>query len=181
MKTMQLQRLERYEKRKEWKKALDITKKLLAASPDSHWLLTRLGTHYHELFRYRTALKYCLKALALAPHCPLVLWDYAGTLSMLERRKEARKIYKRLLRRGVERIAFGECGEGRRWAQGLLADCRYRLAIDYAEEGKKKLAVRYLRGYLDMKRPGLLTIYSSKVARKKLAALERQTTSHRQI
>jgi len=82
-------------------------------SSDDHWLLTRLGLTYYEEHNYKKALFYETQALRLAPKCPLVLWDYAGTLEMLGRDKEAIAIYRKLVKRGVDKIAYGECGEGR--------------------------------------------------------------------
>ncbi len=101
----------------DWEAARSLIRTRLATEPDSHWLLTRLGLTYYEQRRYRQALRYEGQALRLAPRCPLVLWDYAGTLDMLGRTSEALRIYRRLIRRGVERLAFGECGEGRAWAR----------------------------------------------------------------
>ena len=37
---------------------------------------------------YQEALRWVEKAREIAPDCPLVLWDYAGTLDMLGRERE---------------------------------------------------------------------------------------------
>lgn len=57
-----------------------------------------------------------------------LIWGYAESLEMLGRESEALTAYRRLLRRGEERIAFGDCGEGLQWARSLIADCYYRIA-----------------------------------------------------
>ena len=79
---------------------------------------------YYEQRRYALALKYAEKAFAEVPSCPLVLWDYAGALQMLGRHNEALDLYARIVTRGVDRIANGECGEGRAWAR-----TNFRLAL----------------------------------------------------
>ena len=99
--------------------------KLLEEEPDSHWVLSRLSNTYYEERNYEKALEYVVQALELAPHCPLVLWDYAGTLDMLEYDEEAVQVYRKLIRRGDNRIAYGECGEGIRKARStwsMIAD-----------------------------------------------------------
>lgn len=116
-----------------WKDVRKLIRAALRKEPGDHWLLTRLGTTYYEVFDYEKALFYSKQALELAPNCPLVLWDYASDLDMLGRTKEAIAIYKKLVKRGVEGIAYGECGEGLAWARGLVADCLYRLAKCYDE------------------------------------------------
>jgi len=173
MKDRLFKRLEYYEAREEWQKAIAVSKKLLAKFPEDHWLLTRQSSHYYEALQYRTALRYSKRALRLAPHCPLVLWVYANVLDMLGKKREARLVYKKLLRRGVERIAYGECGEGLRWAEALLVDCRYRIGMSYADEGRKNLAIRYLRQHLSQRKPGLRSLYSLNEVRRELADLEK--------
>jgi len=84
----------------------------LKAEPHHHWILTRLSSVYYEQRRYAIALKYAEKAsFAEVPSFPLVLWDYAGALQMLGRHNEALDLYARVVTRGVDRIANGECGE----------------------------------------------------------------------
>ena len=97
----------------------------LKAEPHHHWILTRLSSVHDEQRRYPLALKYAEKAFAGGAPCPLVLWDYAGALQMLGRHNEALDLYARIVTRGVDRIANGECGEGRAWARGLT----FRLAL----------------------------------------------------
>jgi hypothetical protein len=43
---------------------------------------------------------------------PLVLWGVAGSLDMLGRTSESVRVYRRLIRRGVDSVAHGDCGEG---------------------------------------------------------------------
>ena len=143
----------------DWKAARKLIRAALRKEPDSHWLLTRLGLTYYEEQNYEKALFYDTQAMNLAPNCPLVLWDYAGTLDMLGRNKEAIAIYRKLIKRGVDKIAYGECGEGLAWARGVVADCLYRIAKCYAEEEKPKKALNYYEQHLNQRGPGCRSIY----------------------
>src|SRR5512139_2155962 len=104
----------------DWVGARQEIRAKLKEYPDDHWLLTRLGLTYYEQHNYKKALEIEEKAIRLAPNCPLVLWDYAGSLQELDRHDEAIKIYRRIIAKGVDRVAFGECGEGKAWARGLI-------------------------------------------------------------
>ncbi len=148
-----------------------VLKRLLNREPDHHLWLTILSSVYYELRDYKTALKYSIQALKIEPHCPLVLWDYAGALDMLGREKEAIKIWKRLLARGEENIAYGVCGEGLRWSRSLLNDCRYRIAVAYLRLGKEKLASRYFSAHLENRKRGLYSLYSKKELLKRMAMI----------
>lgn len=142
-----------------WTAARKLIRVALKDKPDSHWLLTRLGLTYYEQHKYRIALRYHDQALALAPHCPLVLWDRAGTLQMLGRHAEALQLYRRLVRRGVSRIARGACGEGLARARGLVADCYLRMADSFEALGNHADSLKALGEHLEMRGPGCLSIY----------------------
>jgi len=144
-------------------------------SAPSHWLLSRLALTYYEQYRYKVALKFERRALALAPHCPMVLWGLAGTFDMLERTAEAESIYRRIIRRGPERLATGRCGEGWRWARGLIADCWYRLAQIRERRGDRANARRAWRKYLSLRRAGA-SIYAARDARTRMRKLESAST-----
>jgi tetratricopeptide (TPR) repeat protein len=144
----------------DWCGARRLIEARLTADADNHWLLTRLSLTYYEERDYQGALKVSERALALAPRCPLVLWDHAGTLDMLGRCREAISIFRRLIKRGVDSIAHGECSEGVGWARGLIADCHYRVAGCYRKLGQKARFLREFEKHLDMRGPGCYSIYS---------------------
>jgi hypothetical protein len=60
---------------------------------------------------------------------------------MLGRHCMALRVYRQLLSRGVKQIAHGDCGEGRGWARGLIADCFYRAAQRYKKLKERKAAI----------------------------------------
>jgi tetratricopeptide (TPR) repeat protein len=97
----------------------------------------------------------------------MVLWEIAGALEMLDRQREAIAIYRRLVKRGVEKIAFGDCGEGMARARGLVADCLYRLSTCYEFLGNKLKAAKYYEQHLAVRGPGCHSTYSIKEVRKK--------------
>jgi tetratricopeptide (TPR) repeat protein len=154
-----------------WKKARRLIYAELKAKPKSHWLVTRLGLTYYEERAYSKSLSYARKALKLSPQCPLALWDYAGSLQMLGHHRTVIRIYGRLVSRGIESIAYGDCGEGRAWARGLVADCLYRKARSNRELGQRKAAIEDYRMHLRMRGPGCKSIYSIEIVRKEIAEL----------
>lgn len=156
----------------DWPAARRAIRTELRSSPRNHWLLTRLGLTYYEQRNYQQALKFSRIALAEAPNCPLVLWDYAGCLEMLGQNQAALAIYRRLVRSAIATIAFGECGEGLAWARGLVADCFYRMAHCHIALRHPKLAINSLESHIDLRGPGCRSIYSLAEVRKELRKLE---------
>ena len=106
------------------------------------------------------ALRYSEKAFEMAPECPLVLWDYAGDLQMLNRHGEALDLYARLVTQGVEGLVKNECSEGRGKARGLVSDSYYRASQSLAALGRKKESDSAFDECLNLRGPGCRSIYT---------------------
>lgn len=164
--------IEQLLRKEEWQRARILIRKELVKSPKSHWLLTRLSSTYYETRQYKRALFFVEKALELAPKCPLVLWDYAGCLDMLHRENEAIAIWKSLIKRGANKIAKGQCGEGIIRARELVNDCRFRIAFAYLDIGQKDCARRYLQSFINKRRQGQRSMYGINKAKELLEKCE---------
>jgi len=155
----------------QWDQARQLIEVALVDEPDSHWLLTRLGLTYYEQYDYQRALEIEERAFALAPNCPLILWDYAGSLDMLDRPQEALALYQQLIDRGIDSLANDECGEGRARARALYADSLYRMGLCLFALGQNDKAIEALQNHLDQRGPGCRSIYPIAEVRAKLAAI----------
>lgn len=144
--------------------ALEHICRLVELNPDDHWYWTRLCSVSYELKRYDDALQASEIAMGLDSKCPLVLWDYASVLKILDRESEASEIYKELLQRGEESIAYDQCGEGIRWARSLLNDCRLRLGELLLNRGEYKEAYRHISDHLKHRRRGQYSCATKKSA-----------------
>ena len=155
----------------EWPEARKLIREELRLDPRNHWLLTRLSLTYYEQKQYRKSLQYVVQALQIQPYCPLAVWDYAGTLDMLNRKKKALEIFEWLSSWGEKRIAFGECGEGLRWARSLIADCYYRIARIREERGESRNAIRAYRQHLLRRKRGVRSIYPLPEVKRRYASV----------
>jgi tetratricopeptide (TPR) repeat protein len=149
----------------------------LRKAPYDHWLLDRLSETYYEEGKIARALQTIKKAHVLNPECPLVLWDYANTLEEVGQPAKAIVLYKQLLNRSIQEIACGECGEGLPWAESLLADTAYRVALCYQQLSNFSEAWRYLLKHVSMREQGVQSIYPEKEVRESLSKLTQIETS----
>lgn len=124
----------------DWEAARGLIERELRRTPASHWLLARLALTYYEQHDYQTALRCGTQAQDLAPDCPLVLWEVAGALDMLERKHEAITVYRQITCRTLDDLAHGPCGEGLAWARGLVADSYYRMGRSHEDLGETNKA-----------------------------------------
>ena len=152
-------KIERLLDQERWADARAEIRRQLKETPNSHWLVTRLGLTYYEEGHYRMALRYSERAFEMAPECPMVLWDYAGDLQMLGRHAEALDLYARLVSQGVEGLLENPCSEGRAKARGLIADSHYRAYQSLAALGNKEASDSAFAQCLDMRGPGCRSIY----------------------
>jgi tetratricopeptide (TPR) repeat protein len=163
--------IEKAIKRDDWVNARTLIRQWLRETPDNHWLLTRLALTYYEQKQYRRALRYELKALQLAPYCPLAIWNYAGTLDMLGQKKEALELFRWLISWGEDDLAYGQCGEGIRAARSLIADCYYRIGSILAEQRQWKRAAAAYKEHLSRRTRGTRSIYPLREAKRKYEEL----------
>jgi tetratricopeptide (TPR) repeat protein len=154
-----------------YSEAKRILKRKLRYYPEDHWLLTELSTVFYQEKKYTEALKIIKKAYILAPRCPLVNWHYADTLNMLGRKREALIIWQKIVKSGVNSIAYDECGEGLPWARSLWNDSIYGIGSCYYSLGKKKLAVKYIKLHIKNRALKYSSVYSLIMVKKKLKTI----------
>jgi hypothetical protein len=102
----------------------------------------------------------------------LVLWDLAGALDAVGEKQVSIDICNRLIRRGIEGLAFGICGEGVVAARGLIADCHYMVALTCSDLGRLGLAVRHMKHHIKLRAEGARSIYRLRDARAQLKEIE---------
>lgn len=146
------QQVNAFFERKKWKAAQRVIERALENLPEDapirHWWLSRLSAALYEQHQYADALENARLAESINPKCPLVLWDMANALDMLGKEREAIAVYSRILARKAHAIARDDCGEGLAKAQGLIADCKYRLSLCHADLGDGQNALRYAQEFL---------------------------------
>jgi len=168
------ERFDRLLDRGQLRAARDAVRSSLRKEPEDPLLWMELAETYYGENKYKLALRYYEKAYRLAPSSPLVLSDYAGTLDLMGREKEAIEIWKKLLRKGRNRIARGEHIAGMRDASCLLNQCRFRLALSHARLGSIASAIRYLKRHIANRARGLPSDCSLQDAKRMLKNLERR-------
>jgi tetratricopeptide (TPR) repeat protein len=154
--------------KEKWAEARALLEPELIKFPGSHWLLDRLSVTYYEQKNYQKAFTFINKAFAIAPRCPLVLWDYAGTCAAQGKTQASIQKYKALFDMFPDEFHEDECGEDMHWASSLIMDCFFRLAVCYQTLKKYHDAMSYLDEYIGIRttRDDLDSLYSIADAKK---------------
>ncbi len=163
--------IERLLNAENWQEAQLRLHRELIHAPTDHWLWMMLSQTYYEQFEYDTALECAKRAVELAPQCPLALWHYAGCLSMSGQERAALAIWALMLNRELDEVAFGDCGEGMKWAMQLLNDVHYRMGQIHLFLGEDAQARVSFEKYLGNRQHGVGSIYDSNEVKRELAKL----------
>jgi tetratricopeptide (TPR) repeat protein len=146
-------------KKGDWDSIVKVLELELAKTPDDHWLLAEIASAYYEKKDYDTAYKFIIEAVPLQEDCPHSLWHLASIIRMRDQQEDAITIWKELINRGEERLAYDECGEGLKKARSLIADCKYMISKTYRELGNEELAKIFKEDYLIDIAKGVTSIY----------------------
>lgn len=134
-----------------WRDARAVILKELEKDSESHWLWDRLAVTFYEERDYESASKHIETAYQLAPACPLVLWDYAGTKDAMGDCETAIAFYFKIAKRMKGRPR-DECAlhEGPQWRLSLLVDCIFRVGNCCRKLNRTKQAVFCFEKYVEM-------------------------------
>jgi len=155
--------------RKHWKKAHALVQEKLVSAPMDHWLWLTLSLTYYEQKEYEKALEASRRAVQLEPDCPLALWHFAGSLYMTGHESSALVVWTMLLDMDIEKVAYGEHGEGMDWALQLINDVHFRMGRYFHWKGQDQLAAESFKKYLHNRKHGVTSLYDAKKAEEYLA------------
>jgi tetratricopeptide (TPR) repeat protein len=156
--------------RERWDQARALIEKALAKEPESHWLLTQLGSTCYEQKRYKKALEVLLRSRDIVPDCPLTLWHLANTLDALGDPRAAIRLYTWLVR-SAKTAEDDPCWESNEWANALKTDCVYRLGLCFIHLGRAERAADCFRKYLALLAAGSQGSYSFEETQRQLQHL----------
>jgi len=129
-----------------------------------HEVLVKAGLKWHEAHHYARALHYFERARRLAPDCPVVHYNRANTLHMLNRDAEAYSILRELISVPPAELER-RCPDAR--PLSLQLDAHFLLfwvVLDY--RGFCAEAFNYAAEHLRRRRRGLQSVWSIRDVRK---------------
>ena len=160
-----------------YKEARQLILKTLLGYPKDSWLLDRLSLCYYQEDDYNSALVYAEQALLIDPDDPLILWDHGAALEMLARYDEAIISYERILDMDIEYIAYGDYGEGLRWAKSLYNDTRFAIALCFKEIGEFEKAISFMETHIANRQRGMPSVCSIRKVRNSFEKLKKSLMS----
>ncbi|WP_226994067.1 tetratricopeptide repeat protein [Myxococcus hansupus] len=164
-------RIDAFFSEQQWDALDQLISESLQGTSDDHWLHVRRADAWYARGKYAKAARLFQKVLESVPRCPLGRWGLANALMARGDTNEARKLFLSLARQKPEVMGTRECGEGVRWARGLVADAHFRLGQLEEQAGAKAAARRRYQSYLRTLELPAFTLESRKAATARLRAL----------
>jgi len=145
-----------------WQEAKELLEREVKKYPKEYFLITSLAKACYNLKLYEESLMYAVEAMKIEPNDVLVIYDYGCSLSALDRNNEAIRQWNKIIEKDIDEIAFGDFGEGLRWAKSIKNDARYRKAICSLKVGNKDEASKLIKEHLLNRQRGIYSDFSKK-------------------
>ena len=147
--------------KRNWDELRDFLQEKADQYPEDYFILTELSQAYRFVDNSRQALYYSQKALELVPDDDeLVIYNHGMALQDNEMYSEALPYFNMILEKSIEEIAYGEHGEGMKYAKGLYNDSLYMKGVCYMELGNKEEALHYIQLHLSNRHRGQYSAFS---------------------
>ena len=145
-----------------WLDAKELLENEVKKYPKEYFLITSLAKVCYNLKLYEESLRYAVDAMKIEPDDVLVIYDYGCALSALNRNSEAIRQWNKIIEKDIDEIAYGDFGEGLRWAKSIINDSRYRMAICTLEIGNKEKAKKLIKEHLANRQRGIYSDFTKK-------------------
>lgn len=132
-----------------------LLEKLCRIFPGEYILFTELSNVYYQSKLAEKCLASALKAKDIEDSDPIVIFREANALYLNNKYEEAIERYNAILLIPTQILAYGQFGEGLRYAQYLKNDSRAMKGLSLLKLGKETEGKRLLRRHLRLRKPGL--------------------------
>lgn len=155
-----------------WDSARTLLEQYSKEEPNNHWILINTAIVHYETGQYTKALKLAQKAFKIEPNDPMVI-DYYGIILFSNNKvSDAIEIWKKILDYSFDEIAFGQFGEGKKWAKSLITDLHYKLGTAYRKLNDTKQARKFLTQHLKSRTRGVASLYNKQDVEQQLLELK---------
>lgn len=128
----------------------DELRAMIKTNPNGHWALCELSQRSADQGKGKTAKRLAVRAVRIAPTCPLVRWSAAVADLAVGDFGSAAVGLRSIIRSGVRGLLADPCGrgEGREWVRRLVNDARLLLAEGFLRKGDLRRAKYYSNAFL---------------------------------
>lgn len=158
------QMIDDYKERGEWIKLHSLLLEIIKDYPDEYYFLTELSSVCYQLNLPSECLNYAERAYKIAVNDLWVTFHYGMALYLNDDFEESQIMFSKIISTSVEVLAYGEHGEGLKWAKSLINDSRYMIARCMMQQQKYSDAEIILQEHISKRKRGLYSDFSKRQA-----------------
>lgn len=156
----------------EWDKAESILLDNLKLFPNEWWILTCLSQVNKSKRNYKIAYDYAKQAFEINSEDHICIYEYAESLLRNDETEKAISLLRKILRKGLNKIAYGRYGDGLMLGKSKINDSVALLGYAYFDLKDNKKARYYFRRHLKNRRRGIYSNFTKKQIEKALEKCE---------
>lgn len=166
-------KLDALKHKSDWSGLITMLKRYISRYPNEYFFYQQLAATYYIdcISKYKLAYKYAEQAYNMEPDDDLNIYTYACSLYYVGRIDEALDYFSRIISKDIEDIAYGEHGEGIRYAKQLIIDSIYMSGVICKDKHQYHEANDLFVRHLANRKRGQHSDFTRKQVLKKLAEI----------
>jgi len=167
-----------FKKKGEWINLLNLLKPICKKYKGEYYYFSELARVYDQLGEYTKALSYIDMAYSIEKKDVMVLYDRGVILESNERYEDAIKMFDKIFKQNILRVAYIFPGEGIKWTRSIYNDSRYLKGICFMKLGDYTRARYYIKLHIAKRCRGQYSDFSKQqVIKRYKTLLEQMKTS----
>lgn len=166
-------KLDSLKRESNWTGMIKMLKRYAIRYPNEYFISQQLAaTLYVEgIAKFRLAYQYAERAMTLEPDDDLNIYTYACALYYVDQLEKSFEYFSKIIDKDIHEIAYGEHGEGLRYAKQLINDTVYMAGVVCQRLHRYNEAKDYFMRYLENKKPFQYSDFTKRQAMKHLSEL----------
>ena len=159
-----------------WTGMIRMLKRYAMRYPNEYFIYQQLAAtlYIDSVSQFKLAYKYAERAMKIEPDDDLNIYTYACALYYVGQLDKSLEYFTKIINKDIQVIAYGEHGEGVRYAKQLINDSVYMAGVVCQDMHRYNEAKDYFMRYLESKKPFQNSDFTKKQAMNHLSELKKK-------
>lgn len=167
-------KLDSYKHESDWTGLIKMLKRYANRYPNEYYVYQQLAStlYIESIAQYQLAFQYAERAIIMEPDDDLNIYTYACALYYVGLLDKSYEYYNKIIDKDINDIAYGEHGEGLRYAKALINDSIYMAGVICQKQHKYEEAKGFFLRHLEDRKPFQYSDFTKAQVMKHLSELE---------
>lgn len=159
-------KLDSFKHESDWTGVIKMLKRYAIRYPNEYYIYQQLAAtlYLESIAQYQLAFHYAERAMKLESNDDLNIYTYACALYYVGQLETSFEYFMQIINKDIQEIAYGEHGEGLRYAKSLIRDSVFMAGIICQDQQKYNEAKKFFIQYLESRKPFQYSDFSKKQA-----------------